>query len=197
MKSDPVVLALYLTGYALLHSFLAADRLKSAVNRALPSFSRWYRLTYTVISVITLYPLIPLMSGSPLLYRIDGAAALLMRLIQIAGLAGFAYSALAVDLRTFIGLRHPEADQEALAQDGPYRLCRHPLYFFGSVMLAASPEVTVAYAVFTVWTIAYFWIGSWFEERRLLATFGDAYHDYRSHVPHFIPLPRKRKSASP
>ena len=38
-----------------------------------------------------------------------------------------------------------------------------------------------------LWASAYFWLGSRYEERRLVARYGDAYRDYRNRVPAFIP----------
>lgn len=192
--SDLALLGAYLVAYAGLHSLLAADRVKDAVASCCPRFFRRYRLTYTVISLVTLYPLIPLSAGSPTLYVVEGHERWVMRLVQAIGLAGFAWSVRAIDLGRFLGWRSATVDDETLATGGPYRVCRHPLYFFASLFLAAKPTVTAAYALFTVWTVAYFWIGSWVEERRLLASYGSAYREYRDAVPHFLPLPRKRKA---
>lgn len=38
--------------------------------------------------------------------------------------------------------------------------------------------------------IAYFYIGTFFEERRMERKFGEAYRAYRRRVPRFFPLPR-------
>ncbi|MEE2752598.1 MAG: hypothetical protein VX910_01340, partial [Candidatus Latescibacterota bacterium] len=75
---------------------------------------------------------------------------------------GFMLSLKAIDVGLFVGLRSPDLEvpgdihQPALSTSGPYRLCRHPLYFFASLFLAAQPSVSVAYAIFTTWTLAYF-----------------------------------------
>ena len=140
--------------------------------------------------------------NSPPLYRVAEPISYLLQVLQMVGAIGFLVSLKAIDVGLFIGLRSliPEApddiDQLApeLSTTGPYRLCRHPLYFFASLFLATQPSVSVAYAIFTAWTIAYFWTGSWIEERRLIGTFGDAYLRYRESVPHFFPIPYKRNT---
>jgi protein-S-isoprenylcysteine O-methyltransferase Ste14 len=46
-----------------------------------------------------------------------------------------------------------------------------------------TTNLLITYLLFTL----YFYLGSIFEERRLLAEFGDAYQDYQRRVPRFIP----------
>jgi protein-S-isoprenylcysteine O-methyltransferase Ste14 len=41
---------------------------------------------------------------------------------------------------------------------------------------------------------AYFVIGTWFEERKLIAEFGQKYRDYRARVPAILPLPGRTLS---
>ena len=194
--SELLILSIYLVAYAGVHSLLATERLKSRIHNCCPGFFRHYRLSYSIVSVLTLYPLFFLLRHSPVLYHVTGPPALLMRIVQILAALGFAYAARSIDLDIFLGYRQPApasaGPDQPLSTDGPYRICRHPLYFFASLFLATQPIVSHAYAVFTVWTISYFWIGSWIEERRLLSQFGDTYRTYKQEVPHFLPIPRKR-----
>ena len=44
---------------------------------------------------------------------------------------------------------------------------------------------------------AYFYIGTFFEERRLVRTFGEEYRAYQRRVPRFLPRPRLRKKGRP
>jgi protein-S-isoprenylcysteine O-methyltransferase Ste14 len=47
-----------------------------------------------------------------------------------------------------------------------------------------TTNLLTTYLLFTL----YFYFGSVFEERRLLAEFGEAYQDYQRRVPRFIPV---------
>ncbi len=75
----------------------------------------------------------------------------------------------------------------SLAVRGPYRWVRHPLYSCMLVFIWANPDVTLDRLVFNVlWTL---WIvlGSRWEERDLVAQFGDSYVRYQRTVPMLIP----------
>jgi protein-S-isoprenylcysteine O-methyltransferase Ste14 len=56
------------------------------------------------------------------------------------------------------------------------------MYLAGLVAVWARPLDAPGLAVNLVLT-AYFFLGSWHEERRLVAAFGRAYRDYRRRVP--------------
>ena len=38
--------------------------------------------------------------------------------------------------------------------------------------------------------VAYFYAGTFFEERRMERKYGEGYREYRRHVPRFLPFPR-------
>ncbi len=71
---------------------------------------------------------------------------------------------------------------------------RHPLYSAGLLFIWLTPIMTTSSLALTLGLTAYIYIGSIFEERRLVARFGQAYLDYRRAVPRLIPMPRKRST---
>ena len=74
---------------------------------------------------------------------------------------------------------------------GFYCYVRHPLYLFALILLWLTPVMTVNIATANVVIAAYFYIGSVFEERKLLVEFGEAYADYQRRVPRLIPRLRR------
>ena len=70
---------------------------------------------------------------------------------------------------------------------GPYLWVRHPLYFFMIVLIWSYPDVGSDRLLFNIlWTL---WIvvGSFLEERDLIAEFGEKYHQYQKTVPMLFP----------
>jgi protein-S-isoprenylcysteine O-methyltransferase Ste14 len=76
---------------------------------------------------------------------------------------------------------------------GPYRWVRHLLYLFTILLMWSCPNLTLDRLLFNLlWTI-WIVIGSYFEEKDLIAEFGDAYRDYQKRVPMFLPLLKEPK----
>jgi protein-S-isoprenylcysteine O-methyltransferase Ste14 len=172
---------------------------------AWPAVRRWVagrvgpaeRLTYNAVA--TLHIALVLGLG---LWLADGAGAPLVP----AWLQGLQWGLAAVGVAVlYAGLREYELDRflgtwqlrrragpdsdtvgEALVTRGLHRYVRHPLYSGGLALLwgLAQSDFGVATAV---WGTLYFVVGTWFEERKLIRSFGQAYRDYRRRVPAFVP----------
>jgi protein-S-isoprenylcysteine O-methyltransferase Ste14 len=79
-----------------------------------------------------------------------------------------------------------------IMQEGPYSICRHPLYLFSTIgaagfgLLLDSLTLTV---VFGLGAFAILSLTARREEAYLRATFGAAYDDYAARVPRILPWP--------
>jgi methanethiol S-methyltransferase len=72
--------------------------------------------------------------------------------------------------------------------EGPYKVVRHPLYLFTIIFLILRPTMDLFYLVFLIFIIAYFYIGSFYEEKKLVSAFGEQYRKYQKSVPRLFPI---------
>jgi protein-S-isoprenylcysteine O-methyltransferase Ste14 len=193
-----LILITYFVGYAVIHSWLAGVAVKDWVNRRFgPAARRGYRLAYNLFAIISLLPMLALMVWLPdvTLYIVPAPWRWLMVAGQLLALLAAAWSLWQTDLFYFVGLRQlidkEPAPSGSLQVEGFYRWMRHPLYSFSLVFLWLMPVMTAN--MLTTWLLLtlYFYIGSIYEERRLVDEFGVAYERYRQQVPRFIPRPSR------
>jgi len=68
-----------------------------------------------------------------------------------------------------------------------YKHVRHPLYIGWAIAFWAIPTMTVGHLLFAGMLTLYMAIATLFEERDLIAHFGEKYREYRRRVPMFVP----------
>jgi protein-S-isoprenylcysteine O-methyltransferase Ste14 len=120
-----------------------------------------------------------------------------MRALLVSSLAGLLWGIFslgdfdAFGIQALLSHLKPRGSRPvSLTIRGPYRWVRHPLYTSGLVALWAcssmSADRLLANLLLSSWILA----GTLWEERDLLADFGDAYRRYQRHVPMLLPWRR-------
>jgi protein-S-isoprenylcysteine O-methyltransferase Ste14 len=197
---NAVLILLAVAGFGFVHSLTAGDSLKRLLERAFGErFAEgWQRFAYNGISVITLVPSLLLLMLLPdhVLYRVPPPYLWLAIGVQGIGIIGFLWGLLLVDVWRLAGIRQVLAylsgdklplPPEPLQERGIYAVVRHPLYFFGLLMLWSTPVMTLNIVMLNVGATIYLIVGSLIEERRLLRAYGERYRQYCERVPWLVP----------
>jgi protein-S-isoprenylcysteine O-methyltransferase Ste14 len=103
---------------------------------------------------------------------------------------GFALVFLCIFGRTWSSMYIGGLKNRKLVTDGPYSVCRNPLYLFsiiGAVGVGAEVGSIVIALICGIFAWVIFLLTAKREEPALLATFGDEYRRYCARVPRFIP----------
>ncbi|MEZ0396234.1 MAG: isoprenylcysteine carboxylmethyltransferase family protein [Anaerolineales bacterium] len=188
-----------------LHSWLASPQAKDLARRRLGErFMCFYRLAYNLFAGLSFLPVLALVIWLPdrPLYRLPLPWAGLMVAGQVLALVALTAGFLQSDPAEFLGLRQitggcqrndPLAARGGeLIVSGLYRHVRHPLYTAGLAFLWLLPVMTVNLLALNLALTIYIVIGAFFEERKLVAEFGEQYLRYRAATPMFVPFLKRR-----
>lgn len=180
--------------YFFLHSLLATPGVKAAFARRWPARAARYPYYYSVLAVVLLLPVASLVSAvpGPVLWRWSGPLAWFMNLLAVVALVAAWRAGRGYNLGRFLGIRDAAGNDTLFI--GPWqRHVRHPWYALGLVVLwTRSMDLGTFISALAI--TAYIVIGSRREERKLLATYGQAYRDYMARVPALLPRPGRSLS---
>ncbi len=180
--------------YGAFHSLLAGTWAKQqATRRWGKTAQRGYRLFFNLLAGLTLLPVlaVPALAPGTTLYRIEMPWVLGSLALQAVGAGLVVIGLLQTGPMDFLGLSQLVDDTggDQLVASGLYRYMRHPLYTGGLLFIWFTPLMTSSVLALDLGLTAYLYIGSLFEERKLLRSFGEPYRRYQAQVPRFIPRP--------
>jgi methanethiol S-methyltransferase len=182
--------------YGLQHSWLASLQAKGFAERAFRTPGQiFYRFFFVIVSVISTagYGALVILLPDTRIYLIPAPWVYLTLLVQLVSSLCLIASLLQTGAISFLGMTPFFQPQKTttvskLNTSGFYKWVRHPIYFFSCIILWLMPIMTWNILAFAISATIYTLIGSLFEERKLVAEFGQAYLDYKKKTPWIIPV---------
>jgi protein-S-isoprenylcysteine O-methyltransferase Ste14 len=181
--------------FALQHSIMARRSFKRWWARFVPPAIE--RSTYVLAATAALGLLLghwrPI--ASPVIWQVENPAA--VTAIWVVFWLGWSVLLLATFLinhfelfglrQVFSRLTGREIPEAEFRTPLIYRYVRHPIYLGFLMGFWAAPVMTAGHLLFAAGATGYILVGIWFEERDLIAQFGDKYRRYRDQVGMLIP----------
>jgi hypothetical protein len=208
-KGSPLQVSVLVIGYAVIHSLLASRPAKEFVERTAGVRTRngLYRAGFIVQSVLVTAWAIRIFLKLPDrdLYCVPKPWSWLWRAMQAASLSLLTSALHTVEIQRILGLPQlaaflkgetpepePEAQGPALADGridarGPFRYIRHPDNLPIITLLWSFRRMTVNRLTLACLSTIYAILGSFHEDSRLRARYGQAYMDYTRRVPMLLP----------
>ncbi|WP_225728269.1 MULTISPECIES: isoprenylcysteine carboxylmethyltransferase family protein [unclassified Nocardia] len=199
LSTGPAVVidVLLLALFGMQHSVMARPSVKAFITRWLPDALE--RTGYIVMTCLAVWLLC--LGWQPLPHRIWAADGVVGTVLDVGFWLGFAlvYAAtLLLDHFHLLGIRQayrqyvtrvPDATADRLQVHGPYRLVRHPLMTGLLLSFWCASVFTAGHLLWALGLTGYILLGTFLEERDLVARFGAAYRAYAARVPAFFPSP--------
>ena len=197
---DVIITVLLFLIFAFSHTLLAALKIKKRLTERIGNKIAFYRLFYNISSLLIFFVFYEL-SPKPdvIVYNLQKPYDIIIFVVQVLSLIGFFWASKPIRLIEFIGIGqieryykgtyNPDDLDEKLELKivGAYKIVRHPIYLFSIMFLGLRPTMDLSYLVMFVCITIYFYIGSIYEEKKLVEVFGDEYKEYQKNVPKIIP----------
>lgn len=197
---DVLQILLLFAAFGAVHSLLASNNFKKLLIQKFGDLIAFYRSIFNFISLLLLY-LVYFIAPHPdiIIFDLSKPFDLIILIPQFLSVVGIIWTLRYFSAGEFLGINQilrwykgeykiDEIDEVlTLRIYGPYKFSRHPLYFFSILFLIFRPEMNLFYLTSLICFIGYFYIGSFYEEKKLVERFGNKYLIYQKAVPRIFP----------
>lgn len=193
-----VLLSILWVFWCAMHSILIDPVMLRRIKTHFSDLTRYYRLLYNGLSLVTLVPLIILtkLTKGPVIVSWEGYAGFMRLIFLVIALLLFRGGAKKYDLQYFLGIKQLRTGEEHLLlsekeefiDTGIFAVTRHPwylgsLFFIWSMLAQYTLPVFLAACILSVYLV----IGTILEERKIVAQYGASYCHYRRRVSMLFP----------
>lgn len=186
---------LLLSLFAVQHSMMARQAFKRVWTRIVPRTVErsTYVLTTSIVLALLFWQWRPI--PEPIVWQVGNAAAVeLLWAMFWLGWVLVLISTFLINHFELFGLQQVFARLTGRTMPASefrtplfYRYVRHPLYVGILLSLWSVPVMTAGHLLFSMGLSSYIFAGIWFEERDLIAQFGERYRRYRAEVGMLVP----------
>lgn len=182
-----------------IHSFLISLAFTKYLETKLGSHFRYYRLFYNIISIITLLPILTYshqIKGN-LIFSWNGWLITIQFIFFMIALILFLIGARKYDMMQFLGIRQiqssrshaPLSESGTIDVTGILGITRHPWYLGAIIFIwVFNKNIYLSTLIINIILTIYLIVGTYLEERKLLAICGDRYKNYQKRVSMLIPV---------
>jgi methanethiol S-methyltransferase len=191
--------------FAVQHSVMARRGFKRWWTKVVPEpvERSTFVLAATAALALLLWQWRPI--AEPVLWSVnDPVARFILQAVFWLGWSVLLISTFLINHFELFGLRQVWAHLRGQAIAAPvfrtplfYRHVRHPIYLGFILAFWAAPQMTAGHLLFAAACTGYILIGIWFEERDLIAQFGQRYRVYREQVGMLVPKIGSRDRKKP
>jgi protein-S-isoprenylcysteine O-methyltransferase Ste14 len=192
MKSEFILAGMWLA-YGFVHTLLASNKCKNLLKGILGRFFIYNRLIYNLIATLLIVPILIWQQKitSEIILPSGTMNYILGGLMMTSGVYLVFISLKNYGFRDFFGINALQgiAEKKNFVRDELSEIIRHPLYLgillfiWGNFGFAG----TLASCITALSLSAYIRIGIYFEELKLVETFGATYQKYQKEVPMLLP----------
>lgn len=179
--------------YGAIHSLMASNFFKDFMSKILGKNFRFYRLIYNIFAFALLIPVLTLQFSTEKvqIWQVSDYEQVIGKFICVFGVIFIATALQGYDLGEFSGIDFKKTNEiPKLKTDGLLEYVRHPLYFgilllvWGLFISEASTRSLASAIAITIYLL----VGIYFEEKKLVITFGEPYKKYQKEVAMLIPF---------
>ena len=187
-----IALVIFWIFFSFFHSVFAFSKWKLLMQKLMQNSFKYYRLLYSCFAAATLIFIVfyNFSIDSKQLWKVSITEIIL----SVIGLILSSYAMIIFTKKFFFELSGAdilteEKSSGTLLKTGFYKYVRHPLYTATLLLIWSlfllQPQLSnlLTCVCITVYTIT----GITFEEKKLIANFGEAYIDYKKHTPMLLP----------